>query len=67
MKPSFQARHDLMNQIAQIFLMVRSGQEEKADLSEIGRKVDLLMKACYLEGQIMMRKRIEEVFKEMDG
>jgi len=42
------------------------GQEEKADLSEIGRKVDLLMKACYLEGQIMMRRKIEEVFMESE-
>ena len=67
MKPSYKARQDLMNQIAHILFMVRAGQEEKADLSEIGRKVDLLMKTCYVEGQNMMRRKIEEVFKELDG
>jgi len=64
--PSNKVREDLMRQIAQTLLMIRAGQEEKADLSEIGRKVDLLMKTCYLEGLNMMRKKIEAVFKELD-
>lgn len=63
--PSYKAREDLMRQIAHILLMIRTGQEEKADLSEIGRKVDLLMKVCYLEGQNGLKKKIEEVLKDV--